>query len=78
MFFLEDCKYDENPRGIYNEFLIDDLLKQKRAFEVLGSKLKVADSDNQLSGLGFSDTKKTSFYVRVEGAFKRTLKVNVG
>lgn len=78
MFFLEDCKNDENPRGIFNEFLIDDLLKQKRAFEVLGSKLKVADSDNQLSGLGFSDTKKTSFYVRVEGAFKRTLKVNVG
>ena len=56
MFFLEDCKNDENPRGIFNEFLIDDLLKQKRAFEVLGSKLKVADSDNQLSGLGFSDT----------------------
>lgn len=78
MFFLEDCKNDENPRGIFNEFLIDDLLKQKRAFEVLGSKLKVADSENQLSGLGFSDTKKTSFYVRVEGAFKRTLKINVG
>jgi hypothetical protein len=75
-FILENAKTDESPRGFFNEFLKEDLLKNKRVFEVLGSKLKVEPSDRQLSGLGFSSTQKNHLICRVEGKFKRLLKVN--
>lgn len=77
IFALEKCVCDENPRPFFNEFLKEDLLKEKRLFEVLGSKMKVGQSKNQVSGVGFSETQRNSFIVRVEGATKRNLKVNI-
>ncbi len=74
---LENCISDEAPRPFFNEFLQEELLKEKRVFEVLGGKLKVEQDANQLSGLGFSETIKNSFIVKVEGSFKRVLKVNI-
>lgn len=76
-FVLEGAKNDESPRGFYNEFLKSELETNRKVFEVLGSKLKVEPSDRQLTGVGFSDTQRNSFVVRVEGKFKRTLKVIV-
>jgi len=75
-FMLDKCKNPETPRGFFNEFLKEDLMAQKRVFEALGDKMKVAPSDDQLSGLGFSSTNKAHIVCRVEGAFTRVLKVN--
>lgn len=74
-FMLQNCINPGTPRGFFNEYLKDDLMKHKRVFEVLGSKMKVAESDTQLSGVGFSSTQRNSVVVRVEGTSKRLLKV---
>lgn len=74
-FFLEDCKNDEIPRGFYNEFLKTDLVQHKRVFEALASKMKLKYSDNQLSGLGFSSTMRNEIIAKVDGSFKRTIKI---
>jgi hypothetical protein len=76
-FFLEGCNSDSLPRGFYNEFLKDDLLKHKRVFEALGSKMRVEQSDNQLSGLGFSSTQRNSIVAKVDGNFSRVIKINI-
>lgn len=76
MFMLENCVSDEKPRGFFNEFLADSLAEHRKVFEILGSRAQVTQaSTSQLSGLGFSETQRNSVFVRVEGAFKRTLKV---
>jgi hypothetical protein len=74
-FILEDCANPESARGFYNEFLLDDLTPHRKVFEVLGSKLKVEESSEQLSGLGFSSTLKSEVICRVKGSFNRTIKV---
>ena len=77
LFFLENCISDESPRPFFNEFLKEELLKEKRVFETLAGKLKVEPSQNQLSGIGFSETQPNHLYVRVEGSFKRVLKIKI-
>lgn len=74
-FILKGCKNEECPNGFFNEFLREDLLTHKRVFEALGSKMRVEQSDNQLSGLGFSSTKKNSIVCKLEGYISRTLKI---
>ena len=74
-FFIDKVKNEETARGFFNEFLNNDLLEHKRVFEALGSKMKVEDSEDQLSGLGFSSTKKEDVIVRVTGSFSRVLKI---
>lgn len=55
-FILEGCKNPLPVRGVYNEFLRQDLEKHRKVFEVLGEKTKCAFADEQMSGLGFSST----------------------
>ena len=74
-FFLEGCKTDETTRGFYNENLRTDLDKDRKVFEVLGSKVKVEPAENELSGLGFSETVRNDIYLEIEGKFKRIIKV---
>lgn len=76
MFMLENCVSDETPRPFFNEFLKEDLNSHRKVFEIIGSKIKIEEDKNQLSGLGFSETQKNSVIVRVDGSFKRTLKIN--
>jgi hypothetical protein len=75
-FMLDGCKNPDTPRGFFNEYLKDDFMTEKRVFEALGNKMRVAPSDTQLSGVGFSTTTRASIIVKVEGTFNRVLKIN--
>jgi hypothetical protein len=75
IFVLENCICDETPRPFFNEFLKQEFDENRKVFEVLGSKLKVEPSQQQLSGLGFSETQRNEIFVRVKGSFERVLKV---
>lgn len=57
-FILEGCRNPEPTRGFYNEFLHPRLHEHRKVFEVLADKMKCAPVDTQLSGLGFSETRK--------------------
>ena len=74
-FMLNGCVNEDQPNGFFNEFLREDFMSHKRVFEALGSKMRVDYSDDQLSGLGFSATKRNSLVCKVEGSFSRTIKV---
>jgi hypothetical protein len=76
-FILKGCKNDKPARGFFNEFLKEDLTEHRKVFEILGSKMKTAESDDQLSGVGFSSTVHNSVLCRVKGSFNRTIKINL-
>jgi len=74
-FMLNGCINAESPNGFFNEFINEDLMKHKRVFEALGGKMKVEDTDDQLSGVGFSSTQRNSIICKVDGSFSRIIKV---
>lgn len=76
IFILENCTSDEKARPFFNEFLKQEFNEDRKVFEVMGSKVNVEENPNQLSGVGFSETKNNSILARVEGKFKRVIKIN--
>lgn len=74
-FILEGCANPVGTRGFYNEYLKPELDKHRKVFEMLGGKIKVQPSIEQLSGLGFSTTQRNHLFVKVSGSFNRTVKV---
>ena len=78
-FLIDGAKSDEDTRGFYNEFLHPRLEPNRKVFEVIGDKTKCRPTEGQLSGLGFSSTKKDNFIVRVQqGKKSRLFNVQVG
>jgi hypothetical protein len=74
-FIMQDCKREGSSRGFFNEYLSDDLREHRKVFEVLGAKMRTEDEGEQLSGLGFSSTSRNNMFVKVFGAFTRTINV---
>lgn len=74
-FMLEGCKNEGKARGFFNEYLKADLDKHRKVLEMVGAKMKTEESDNQLSGLGFSSTQRNSVLCRVKGSFTRLVKI---
>jgi hypothetical protein len=72
---LKGCANEEGTRGFYNEYLRDELHPHRKVFEVVSAQMKVPYSADQLSGLGFSTSKRAEIQVRVKGAINRVLNV---
>jgi len=73
MFMLAGCVNNETPNGFFNEYLREDMLKHKHVIAALGSMMKVEHTADQLSGLGFSSTKRDAVIARVNGT--RVIKI---
>ena len=78
-FILEGCKNDEPARGFFNEYLKNELNEHRKVFEVLGAKTKAVPdlTQDQVSGIGFSETLRNEFTVKVTGKTHRVFKVTV-
>lgn len=76
MFLLQGCISDEATRPFLNEFLTEELAADRKTMEALSGKIEVAPAtSSELSGVGFSSTKRAHVYVEVESSFKRHLKI---
>lgn len=74
-FMLEGCKCPTAIRSFHNENLIGDLLPHRKVMEVLGATNMIEPADKQLSGLGFNATVRDELVVKLQGSFKRTIKI---
>lgn len=74
-FMLKGCVNPESPNGFFNEYLQQDLMIHKQVFEALGGMMRVKDTGDQLSGLGFSSTQRGSLICKIEGRVSRSVKV---
>ena len=72
---LKDCINDETPSGMFNEFLVQELYEHRKVMEALGSKMRVEDCDDQLSGVGFAIDRRNEVIIKVIGSTERLVKI---
>lgn len=75
LFMLKNCINDENPSGIFNEYLTQELNNHRRVMEALGGQMRCETTDDQLSGLGFALDKRAELVVKVTGVTERKFKI---
>lgn len=76
-FIIPGTLSDEQTRPFYNEFLCQELAKERKVTEALSGKINVLPAEGaELSGLGFSETLRNHLYVEVESKMKRVIRVN--
>ena len=74
-FFLDSCHSDSAMRSFHIENLNGELLQDRKVLEVFGMTDKLEPTNKQLAGLGFTDDSQETLIVKVEGSFKRTVRV---
>ena len=74
-FMLEDCKTHNSIRSFHAENLIPELAEHRKVLEVLGNTTMINPTDKQLSGLGFNATVHDELIVKLQGSFKRMVKI---
>jgi len=75
LFMLDNCKCPTSLRSFHSENLIPELAEHRKVLEVLGNTTMIEPTDKQLSGLGFNATVRDELIVKLQGSFKRTIKV---
>lgn len=76
MFMLENCVSDEAAKPFFNEFLAGELYEHRKVFELLANKIQVSGAENQLSGLGFSETQPNKLIVKVKGESEKIYSIH--
>ena len=74
-FMIENCKCPVSIRSFHAENLIPELSQHRKVLEVLGNTTMIQPASNQLSGLGFNATVRDELIVKLQGSFKRTIKI---
>ena len=74
-FMLEGCHSDAPMRSFHNDNLNSDLVPHRKVMDTLASTLNLDPTEQQLAGLGFNSTVRDELIVKVEGSFKRMLKI---
>ena len=74
-FMLDGCKCPTSIRSFHNENLLPELAQHRKVLEVLGATNMINPTDKQLSGLGFNSTVRDELIVRLQGSFKRVIKI---
>lgn len=76
-FMLDKCKCPQSIRSFHAENLIPELANHRKVLEVLGNTTMIAPTDNKriLNGLGFNATVREELIVRLQGSFKRVIKI---
>ncbi len=74
-FMLEGCETPKSIRSFHAENLIPELAVHRKVLEVLGGTTMIEAGGKQLSGLGFNSTVCDELIVRLQGSFKRVIKI---
>lgn len=74
-FMLDGCKCPTSIRSFHAENLLPELAQHRKVLEVLGNTTMISPSDKQLSGLGFNATVRDELIVKLQGSFKRVIKI---
>lgn len=77
-FMLQDCISEDTPNAWFNEYLNNELNENKQVMEALGHEARVEVTDNQLSGMGFSVTKRNKITVKtIENAEEKIYNITI-